>query len=136
MPFIPVHLFEEATKSEPHDFCCAVQYIARVHEFVPRPASKGGAVGEVVEAVIQLVMGELREVVFQHDWKAFVGDVWGYFGVREYKGAGERMHAWSSKDHRSLRNGGNRSPINRYKPSATDVGAPPFDAGGWCTSID
>jgi hypothetical protein len=76
LPFGSVVLLEEVAAGESHDSCHIVMDVPRFNNVVPLSTLKDGSVCDEVQAVIQLVMGELQEVIFGHNGEAFVGYIW------------------------------------------------------------
>jgi hypothetical protein len=84
LPVVPTVLLNEMSPCEVHNVSSVVAHLPGVDNVVAFGAEEQGRVGQEVNAVIQLVMGELGEVanvLLRHDRYAPVRDIWGDFRV-------------------------------------------------------
>ncbi len=72
LPVSLIILFEEASSSEAHNSSGVVVDVTRLHNILVAATAKDGAVGREVQSVVQLVVCELGEVLFAHNWEALV----------------------------------------------------------------
>ena len=87
-----------------HNFSGVVVDITGFHNIIKLFTAKCGTIIRKVQSIIQLVVCELGEILFAHDWKALVRYVRQSFWVREDKDAWVWTRRVLSESCRNVRN--------------------------------